>query len=120
MAGDTLLGESVEQGETVQETTVANLAGVHPDVILVDVRETEEYVEGHVPGAIHIPLGQLSNRLDEVPEGEPVYVICRSGMRSQRGAEVLDGAGRRTLSVAGGTMGWIEAGHPVVTGSNRG
>lgn len=104
----------------MQETTVATLAGAHPGAIVVDVRETEEYVEGHVPGAIHIPLAQLPQRLDEVPAGEPVYVICRSGMRSQRGAEVLEAAGRQALSVAKGTMGWVEAGHPVVTGSSRG
>lgn len=118
--GDTLLRRAVETGGTVQETTVAELAGAGRSVVLVDVRETEEYVEGHVPGAIHIPLGQLPQRTEEVPAGDPVYVICRSGARSQRGADVLEAAGRRCLSVAGGTMGWIEAGHPVVTGSDRG
>lgn len=104
----------------MQETTVAELARAGRNAILVDVRETEEYVEGHVPGAIHIPLGQLPQRADEVPEGEPVYVICRSGARSLRGADFLESVGRECLSVAGGTMGWIEAGHPVVTGSDRG
>lgn len=104
----------------MQETTIAEFAEARSGAVLVDVRETEEYVEAHVPGAIHIPLGQLPSRLDEVPEGEPVYVICRSGARSLRGAEVLDAAGRQALSVAGGTMGWIEAGHPVITGTERG
>lgn len=104
----------------MQETTIAELAAARSaGVVLIDVRETEEYVEGHVPGAIHIPLGLLPYRLDEVPAGEPVYVICRSGARSLRGAEVLATAGRKPLSVAGGTMGWIEAGHPVVTGVER-
>lgn len=105
----------------MQETTIAELAAARRrGAVLVDVRETEEYVEAHVPGAIHIPLGQLERRLDEVRVDEPVFVICRSGFRSQRGAEILERAGRQPLSVAGGTRGWIEAGHPVVTGSERG
>lgn len=105
----------------MQETTIADLAGARREgAVLVDVRETEEYVEAHVPGAIHIPLGQLARRVGEVPTGEPVFVICRSGSRSKRGAEILDSAGRRALSVQGGTMGWIAAGHPVATGAGRG
>lgn len=105
----------------MQETTIADLAAARREgAVLVDVRETEEYTESHVPGAIHIPLAQLARRLDEVPSGEPVFVICRSGHRSQRGADILDRAGRPALSVQGGTMGWIAAGHPVVTGAGRG
>ena len=105
----------------MQETTIAALAAARQEgVVLIDVRETEEYVDGHVPGAIHITLGLLPLRVDEVPAGEPVYVICRSGARSLRGAEILEATGRRSLSVAGGTMGWIQAGHPVVTGAERG
>lgn len=104
----------------MQETTIAELAKAHPDgAVVIDVRETEEYVEGHVPGAIHIPLAQLGQRLDEVPEADPVYVICRSGVRSQKGADILEANGHGALSVAGGTMGWIEAGHPVVVGTQR-
>ncbi|MDO5500548.1 MAG: rhodanese-like domain-containing protein [Propionibacteriaceae bacterium] len=105
----------------MQEVTIAELAAARRDgVVLVDVRETDEYAEGHVPGAIHIPLGLLPHRLGDVPDADPVYVICRSGARSLRGAEALAGAGRRSVSVAGGTMGWIAAGHPVVTGTERG
>lgn len=105
----------------MQETTIAELAAAYRNgAVLVDVRETEEYVEAHVPGAIHIPLGQLAQRLEEVRAGEPVFVICRSGFRSQRGAQLFESAGRRALSVAGGTRGWIDAGLPVVTGAERG
>lgn len=105
----------------MQEVTIADLVAARTQgVTLIDVRETEEYVEGHVPGAIHIPLGQLLQRLDEVPAAEPVYVICRSGFRSQQGAAALDAAGREALSVEGGTMDWIVAGHPVATGTERG
>ncbi|MDO5683348.1 MAG: rhodanese-like domain-containing protein [Propionibacteriaceae bacterium] len=105
----------------MQEVTIADLAAARlTGAVVVDVRETDEYVEAHVPGAIHIPLGLLPHRLDEVPDGEPVYVICHSGVRSQYGAQVLAAAGRTALSVAGGTSAWIHARHPVQTGVERG
>lgn len=105
----------------MQETTIAEFIRAHGEgAVVVDVRETDEYVEGHVPGAIHIPLAMLPNRTDEVPQANPVFVICRSGQRSQVGAEVLAAQGRKAVSVAGGTLGWIQAGRPIITGSERG
>lgn len=105
----------------MQETTITELIRAHAEgALVVDVRETDEYVEGHVPGAIHIPLAMLPNRIDEVPAADPVFVICRSGHRSQVGAEVLAAQGRTAVSVAGGTMGWVQAGQPIVTGPERG
>jgi rhodanese-related sulfurtransferase len=83
---------------------------------VVDVREPSEYVEGHVPGALLIPLGQLPQRVGEVPPGDPVYVICRSGSRSQRGMQTLDRAGRDAISINEGTIGWVRRGRQVVTG----
>ena len=82
---------------------------------LLDVRRDDEYAEGHVPGAVLIPLDQLAGRWQEVPEGD-VLVICRSGARSAAAARALNEAGRTATNVAGGTLAWIAAGHPVVTG----
>ncbi len=79
---------------------------------VLDVREDHEYAQAHVPGAQWIPLGDLPARVAEVPDGATVYVICASGNRSKRGAEILEGAGRSAVSVAGGTTGWVRAGHP--------
>ena len=83
---------------------------------MLDVRNPDEYVDGHVPGAVLLPLPELGERWEEVPEGE-VLVICKSGARSATAVKALNGAGRTTINVAGGTMAWIDAGHPVVTGS---
>lgn len=80
---------------------------------VLDVREDDEWAEGHVPTAHHIPLGQLESRIDEVEDGARVFVICRSGARSQRGADILFNNGIDAVSVAGGTMGWIESGRAV-------
>ena len=52
------------------------------DVILLDVREDDEYKSGHIPGAEWIPLGQLSSRLGELPKDKTIVAVCRSGNRS--------------------------------------
>ncbi|WP_168582969.1 rhodanese-like domain-containing protein [Gephyromycinifex aptenodytis] len=92
------------------------------DTVLVDVREQDEYEEAHIPGVVHIPLGQLSARTAEIPQpsgDDPIYVVCRSGKRSLQGAQVLSQAGLPAVSVMEGTLGWIEAGGEVRTGSQR-
>lgn len=87
---------------------------------VIDVREPDEYAEGHVPGAPLIPLGTVPDRGGEVPSSGEVLVICKSGGRSRKAAEVLRGQGIDAVNVAGGTMAWIDAGHPVVTGDRPG
>lgn len=88
-------------------------------VFLLDVREPDEYVAGHVPGAHHIPLGEVESRVTDIPEGE-VMVICRSGHRSLTACTFLAGKGRSPVNVSGGTLSWIDAGRDVVVGSERG
>jgi rhodanese-related sulfurtransferase len=72
----------------------------------------------HVPGAVLIPLDQLIARRDEVPIGDPLYVICALGGRSLTATKALVEAGYRAVSVPGGTNGWIERGGAVVTGDD--
>lgn len=88
--------------------------------LLLDVRELDEYAAGHAPGSALIPLGQLKARLAEIKasEHQPVVVICRSGQRSARGAEVLRQAGFTNVSnVQGGMNAWTQAGLPVIKGA---
>jgi rhodanese-related sulfurtransferase len=80
---------------------------------VLDVRENDEWAEGHVPTAHHIPLGELEARIGEVEDGGRVFVICRSGARSQKGADILFSNGLDAVSVAGGTLGWIASGRDV-------
>ena len=84
---------------------------------LIDVREPHEYAEAHAPGAVLIPLGEVAERIDEVPTDRPVYVICRTGRRSATAVEHYRQRGIDAVNVAGGTLAWIEAGQPVDTGS---
>lgn len=109
-----------EQG-SIGEIAAVDLRGPAEDGALVlDVRMPDEYEAAHVPGALLIPLPELQERHGEIPQSEPVYVICRSGARSLAAAQFLVGVGRSPVNVAGGTEAWIQAGHPVVTGSDRG
>lgn len=102
---------------TVPEVDIETFAGLHATgVTVIDVREPHEYTEGHVPGATPIPLGEVPDRADEVPAGETVYLVCAMGGRSLKAAEHLAGLGRDVVNVAGGTKGWIAAGHPTVAG----
>ena len=84
---------------------------------LLDVREDDEWAAGHVAGATHIPLGQLGARTAELPADQNIYVICRTGMRSARAAQALNGAGWQALNVAGGMRDWAAAGRPMVSDS---
>ena len=85
-------------------------------VVVIDVREADEYVAGHVPGARLVPLGRLSQHLGGVPRDQRVYVICASGNRSKAAASLMERAGIDAVSVAGGTGAWQRAGKPVTFG----
>ena len=101
------------------ETTAADAVdAVAQGIFLLDVREQNEWVEGHAPGATLIPLSELSERTAEVPQGRPVLVVCHSGMRSARATEALRGVGVDAVNVAGGMLAWRDAGGDVVTGDD--
>lgn len=104
---------------TPPETDIADLAAAHAGgATVLDVRQPDEYREAHVPGAVLIPLDELAARQDEIPEGDPLYVICAAGGRSLTATAALVGAGYSAVSVAGGTNAWVAAGHPVATGDD--
>lgn len=105
----------------VPEVDIATFASRHAEgVTVIDVREPDEYTEGHVPGAVPIPLDEVPDRVDEVPDDHTVYMICARGGRSMRAAEHLAEQGRDVVNVAGGTMGWVDAGHRTVPGTSPG
>lgn len=100
------------------EIDVETLAGLLASgCVVVDVREDDEFAGGHVPGALHVPLGDVPDRVGEIPAGGTVYVVCAMGGRSARAAEFLRANGIDAVNVAGGTQGWIESGREVQRGS---
>ena len=80
---------------------------------VLDVRTPAEYAEGHIAGAVNLPLDTVEARAAEVPGNRPVYVICRSGKRSAQASAILKKAGRDVRNVGGGMNDWIAAGYPV-------
>ena len=103
----------------VPEIDVADLARLRAggEVTLIDVREPDEYEGAHVPGARHIQLGTVPERIHEVPlDGGPVYVICARGGRSMTAATYYRAQGIEAVNVAGGTLAWIDAGQPTNAG----
>lgn len=84
---------------------------------LLDVREQDEWVAGHAPEAVHIPLGQLQARVEEVPSGQTVYVVCRVGGRSAQATAWLNHIGREAVNVGGGMQSWEFAGRQMVSES---
>ena len=86
---------------------------------VIDVREVDEYVDAHVPGVRLVPLGTIPDELDALPTDETLYVICRSGARSLRAADFLIANGFDAVSVAGGTMAWVQRGLDYETGDDR-
>jgi rhodanese-related sulfurtransferase len=85
--------------------------------LVIDVREPDEFVAGHVPGARPIPMGQLPAHARALPRDVPVYLICATGNRSLAAADFLARAGVDAWSVAGGTAAWTRAGNPVLRGT---
>jgi rhodanese-related sulfurtransferase len=84
---------------------------------VLDVRELNEWEDGHIPGATLIPLGQLESRMEEVPEDQEVVIVCRSGNRSAQAREILKNAGFTNItSMAGGMNQWIANSYEVETG----
>jgi rhodanese-related sulfurtransferase/molybdopterin-guanine dinucleotide biosynthesis protein A len=102
----------------VPEIDVHQLAALREQgVPLIDVREPNEYEEARVPGGVLLPLGQIPERVDEVPRDVTVYVICARGGRSAKAVEHLRAHGVDAVNVAGGTLGWIDAGLPTDHGA---
>jgi len=78
------------------------------DVVLLDVREHDEVAAWAYPVGMHIPLGELAGRLNEVPRDTTVVVACRSGVRSAQAAQALSEAGWSAENLTGGMLAWVE------------
>ncbi|WP_327088408.1 rhodanese-like domain-containing protein [Nonomuraea sp. NBC_01738] len=92
---------------------------VPAEAYLLDVREHDEWAAGHAPDAVHIPLGELQARVDEVPAEQTVYVVCRVGGRSASAAAWLNHIGRDAINVGGGMQSWDHARRPMVSESGQ-
>ncbi len=113
----------LNQDEEIEETTTAALPAEvsvadaaqmrDSGAFVLDVREQDEWDAVHIPGAHLIPLGELPDRLNELPKDQEIVVVCRSGNRSATGRDILQDAGfSQVTSMAGGMNEWQAAGLP--------
>jgi rhodanese-related sulfurtransferase len=98
---------------TVQEAR--RLIDDKPSLVILDVRKASEYEEGHIEGAVNIPVQELRVRFDELSTEGELLVYCRTGNRSAQAVDILLDIGfMKIYHMDAGITGWIEAGYPVV------
>lgn len=91
------------------------------NIVVVDVRRDDEWVTGHVAGAVHIPIDDLADRISEVPQDKKVLFICAAGVRSGLACEVAAAMGFETgklYNIEDGTPHWIAGNHPTSYGDD--
>jgi hydroxyacylglutathione hydrolase len=99
---------------SVPETSPRELADRKKETVVIDVRGESEWESGHIDGARHVPLGYLTERLDEIPRDQPVVLHCQGGSRSHIGAALLQAHGYQNVAnLTGGISGWHAAGLPI-------
>jgi rhodanese-related sulfurtransferase len=101
----------------------ASVAGV-PDplpegLLVLDVREDDEWAAGHVAGSVHVPLMELGARYAELPDADQTLVVCRVGNRSAYAAGFLLQQGVDAVNLEGGLVAWQQAGRRLVTDDDR-
>jgi rhodanese-related sulfurtransferase len=79
---------------------------VEKGALLLDVREQNEYDEERIPGALLLPLSELSARFDELPQGQEIVAQCRSGKRSAQATDFLRAQGYDVVNMTGGILAW--------------
>ena len=100
---------------SIPTVTVDNVPDPLPSgVSVLDVREDIEWVHGHIEGAVHIPLGELPGRIDELPEGQ-MLVVCKIGGRSAQATMYLSSKGYEVANLDGGMLEWAGSGRPMVS-----
>jgi len=106
---------SMWQGQRIQEINVDDATAGSEHVVLLDVRNADEWNAGHAPGARWVPLAKLETVRFELPMNRRIVCVCRSGHRSARATAELMQMGFDAVNLAGGMKAWAARGLPVVT-----
>lgn len=85
---------------------IVNLLDANEDLHVIDVREDDEVAEGMIPGAVHIPLGQVEARAGELDPTKPYIFVCRAGRRSEAACNILEEKGFDVTNLEGGMMAY--------------
>lgn len=92
----------------VKKISMEEFSSQYENLKVIDVREVDEFENGHIEGAENVPLSELNNRLTEFNQQEDYYVICRSGRRSANACEILEEQNINVTNVEGGMLAWEE------------
>jgi rhodanese-related sulfurtransferase len=97
--------------------TVA-VSDVHPDAVVLDVREREEWTAGHIEGARHVPMFQVPQHVslaEDLTTDVPIVVVCKMGGRSAQVTAWLNQHGYEAMNLDGGMLAWASAGRPMIS-----
>lgn len=111
-----LVGEKLRGYSSVTPAVSTQMIN-HDDAVVIDVRESNEYSEGHIINSIHIPLSSLKTRLNNIEKhkSQKVIIACRSGHRSSQACATLKKEGfEQVFNLSGGVMAWESAGLPLI------
>lgn len=96
-----------QKWEDITPDKVGGMVNNKADIQLIDVRELDEYEQGHIPNTKHIPLSQFVARIDEIDPNKEAIFVCRSGNRSGKACEYLSSLGYKKLkNMVGGMIEW--------------
>ncbi len=110
-----VIPEQASQAYPDEITPAQALEKQNEGAFVLDVREQKDWMAGHIKGSELIPFDELSSRLDEIPSDREIIVVCRSGMMSSLGRDILRKAGyEQVASMAGGMIEWSRQGYQVV------
>ncbi len=110
-----LLGSTIPN---LDATSAKEKLNTNSKPFLLDVRQPEEYREGHIAGATLIPLGELQQRMKELPRDRQIICVCRSGNRSSSATRFLVSAGYDAINLRGGMIDWANRGLAIKKGMN--
>ena len=105
---------SMWQGQRIQEIDVTDASSGSEHVVLLDVRNADEWQAGHAPTAVWVPLGELESARFQLPMNRRIVCVCRSGGRSAKAAAELLQMGFKAVNMTGGMQAWAAQGLPVV------
>ena len=95
-------------------------AAAKTNAVFLDVREPYEWEAGHIAGSVHIPIGQIQRRYEEIDSTREIVVVCQVGQRSELVANFLGTRGYTAHNLAGGLHGWSAAGLPLEAAATSG
>lgn len=90
----------------MKQLTAKEVENTLDSLNVIDVREADEVASGKIPGAVNIPLGLLEFRMHELDKSKEYTMVCRSGGRSGRAAQFLEGQGFKVINMTGGMLDW--------------